>query len=121
MWTVAALLFSTVQYEEEEEHVMAKERADSQGYWPEMFKAKAHTGLTQDQQEQQLWRFPAQWEHECVGFSLQTELTFIYNYHSSFFFFFWQVCEQDMEMQYNSWHLQYTDVYTASTQEQQSL
>lgn len=66
---------------------MAKERADSQGYWPEMFKAKAHTGLTQDQQEQQLWRFPAQWEHDCVVFSLQTELTFIYNYHSSFFFF----------------------------------
>lgn len=67
---------------------MAKERADSQGYWPEMFKAKAHTGLTQDQQEQQLWRFPAQWEHECVGFSLQTELTFIYNYHSFILFFF---------------------------------
>lgn len=43
-----------------------------------MFKAKAHTGLTQDQ-EQQLWRF------ELWDFSLQTELTFIYIYHSSSF------------------------------------
>lgn len=79
---------------------MAKERADSQGYWPEMFKAKAHTGLTRDQQEQQLWRFPAQREHECVGFSLQTELTFIYTIiiHPCFK----QAREQDMEMQYNS-------------------
>lgn len=80
-----------------------------------MCKAKAHTGLTQDQ-EQQLWGFQAQ-EHERVGFSLHTELTFIniYIYIYAYVYIliihslFKQALEQNMEMQYNRWLLQYTD------------
>lgn len=90
-----------------------------------MCKAKAHTGLTQDQ-EQQLWGFQAQ-EHERVGFSLHTELTFIniYIYIYAYVYIliihslFKQALEQNMEMQYNRWLLQYTDAsYTAFICEQ---
>lgn len=56
VWTVAALLSSssfTVQ--EEEEHVRPKSRR-WRLFGLKCFKAKAHTGLTQDQEQQQLWR-----------------------------------------------------------------
>lgn len=84
-----------------EEHVRPKR--------PEMFKAKAHTGLTQDQ-EQQLWTFyPAQqgaWG-VCWGGCFHCRLNFyIHIYHSSSFGNK-QVSKTCGEMRYNSWHLRY--------------
>lgn len=79
VWTVATLLSSSSSTVQSSSGgggrgCEAKELT-TEAFWPEMCKAKAHTVLTQDQ-EQQLWGFQAQ-EHERVGFSLHTELTFI--------------------------------------------
>lgn len=118
--TVAALLsfflHSPVQQDEEEvgeDHVRPKSRGFhffifSRPRGLKCFKAKAHTGLTQDK-EQQLWGSPfqTQQERECVGFSLHTELTF-YIYWS-FILVLNKHVRQTWEMQYNSWHLEYTD------------
>lgn len=78
VWTEASLLpsSSTLQQVEEVEHCETIEQT-IKAFWPEMFKAKAQTELSPDK-EQQLWRVLAQQEHERVGFTLQTELTFIY-------------------------------------------
>lgn len=110
VWTEAPLLSlslfilsSIVQSSrgKKEEHVRPKR--------PEMFKAKAHTGLTQDQ-EQQLWTFyPAQqgaWG-VCWGGCFHCRLNFyIHIYHSSSFGNK-QVSKTCGEMRYNSWHLRY--------------
>lgn len=70
--------------------------------------------------EQQLWGFPAQREHECVRFALQTELAFIYINHSSSFST--RTWVRHGKCKYNSWHLQFKDAYyTVYTHEQQSL
>lgn len=54
----------------------ACESKEPRPFRPEMFKAKAHTGLTQDQQQQQPWRFPAQQERDCVGFYIYINHSF---------------------------------------------
>lgn len=99
VWTVAALLCSpssssrTVQSGRGGRAREAEEPTD-EAFWPEMFKAKAHTHRNHSgPKEQQLWGFQAQQEHECVGFSLHTELTFYI--HKSFILIFEQAREQD--------------------------
>lgn len=87
VWTVAALLSSsTVQSSRRKRRrSMWGQRTDDGGFLglkclrPKRTEDSLKTGNSS------LGGFPAQREHECVGFSLQTELAFIYIYHSSSF------------------------------------
>lgn len=91
VWTVATLLSSTSsstarssRRKKRRRSILRPNNRQTRPFGLKCFKAKAHTGLSRDQ-EQQLWRFPAQRERERVRFSLQTDLTFIYMNHSSLF------------------------------------
>lgn len=114
VWTVAALLCSsssssrTVQSGRGGRAREAEEPTD-EAFWPEMFKAKAHTHRNHSgPKEQQLWGFQAQQEHECVwDFHCTLNWLFIYINHSSSFLN--KHVSKTREMQCDSWHLQYTD------------
>lgn len=81
--------------QEVEEHNETKQLS-IKAFWPEVFKTKTHKGLTQDQKQQLgVWNF-----HCRLNWLLYTLII-----HPNFK----QAHEQDMENDYNSWHLQHTD------------